>query len=146
MADDQKLSTRIVDLFGTAVADMVPDKPELARDLLIRAFEVKRFQTRHLPERRQLPSGRIGARVALEGVTGALERPDEAVFTSIFLPTEIFLAMDLRPLVAEALADFITGARAPRRASCGPPSSVAFPRRTARTTRYSWVRRPPRPS
>lgn len=112
MADDQKLSTRIVDLFGATVADMVPDKPELARDLLIRAFEVKRFQTRHLPERRQLPSGRIGARVALEGVTGALERPDEAVFTSIFLPTEIFLAMGLRPLVAEALADFITGARA----------------------------------
>ena len=112
MADDQKLSTRIVDLFGATVADMVPDKPELARDLLIRAFEVKRFQTRHLPERRQLPSGRIGARVALEGVTGALERPDEAVFTSIFLPTEIFLAMGLRPLAAEALADFITGARA----------------------------------
>ena len=112
MDGDQKLSNRIVDLFGTKVADMVPDKPELARDLLTRAFEVKRFQTRHLPERRQLPSGRIGARVALEGVTGALEHPDEAVLTSIFLPIEIFLAMGLRPLVAEALADFITGARA----------------------------------
>ena len=50
--------------------------------------------------------------MALEGVTGALEHPDEAVLTSIFLPTEIFQAMGLRPLAAEALADFVTAARA----------------------------------
>ena len=112
MAEDEKLSTRIVDTFGGKVADMVEERPDRAGALLLRAFELKRMQTRRLPERRQLPSGRIGARVALESVTGALEHPDEAVLTSIFLPTEIFQAMGLRPLVAEALADFITGARA----------------------------------
>ena len=112
VAEDQKLSTKIVDTFGSTVSDMVDTKPKLARNLLLRAFEVKRFQTRRLPEAQQLPSGRAAARIALEGVTGALEHPDEAVLTSIFLPTELFLAMGLRPLASEALADFVTGARA----------------------------------
>ena len=112
MAEDPRLTTKIIDRFGAAVTDMVGDRPDRVATLLLCAFETKRLQTRALPERRQLPSGRIGARIALEGVTGALEHPDEAVLTSIFLPTELFQAMGLRPLIAEALADFITGARA----------------------------------
>ena len=112
MAEEQKLSTKIVDRFGSTVADMVEEKPQAASTLLLRAFELKRLQTRRLPERQQLASGRIAARTALEGVTGALEHPKDAVLTSIFLPTELFGAMGLRPLVAEALSDFITGARA----------------------------------
>ena len=112
MAEDERLTTKIVDRFGSAVTDLVGEKPQLAASLLLRAFETKRLQTQVLPEARQLPSGRIGARIALEGITGALEHPDEAVLTSIFLPTEIFQAMGLRPLIAEALADFITGAHA----------------------------------
>ena len=112
MAEDTRLGTRVLDRFGTTVADMVSEKPQTAANLLLRAFELKQFQTRHLPERGLLPSGRAGARIALESVTGALEHPREAVLTSIFLPTEIFQAMGLRPLVAEALSDFITGAHA----------------------------------
>ena len=112
MSEDQKLTTKLIDRFGSAVSDMVGDKPGLASSLLLRAFEAKRLQTQVLPEAVQLPSGRIAARVALEGVTGALEHPNEAVLTSIFLPTELFQAMGLRPLAAEALSDFITGARA----------------------------------
>ena len=112
MAEDPRLTTHIIDRFGGAVASMVDDKPQTAASLLLKAFELKRFQTRHLPEAGQLPSGRMGARIALEGVTGALEHPDETVLTSVFLPTEPLLAMGLRPLVAEALSDFVTGARA----------------------------------
>lgn len=112
MAEDKRPTTQIIDWFGNTVSGMVDENPQLAASLLTRAFELKRFQTRRLPEAQQLPSGRIGARVALEGVTGALEHPGEAVLTSVFLPHELFLAMGLRPLVAEALADFITGARA----------------------------------
>ena len=112
MAEDTDVTTRVLDWFGTTVTDLVDERPDISAYWLTKAFEVKRFQTRHLPERDQLPAGREGARVALEGVTGALEHPDEAVLTSIFMPTEIFQAMGLRPFAAEALSDFITGAHA----------------------------------
>ena len=112
MAEDESITTKVVNRFGNLVTDLVDERPGLTSSLLLRAFEAKRLQTQALPERAQLPSGRIAARVALEGVTGALEHPGEAVLTSVFLPTEVFQAMGLRPLTAEALSDFITGAHA----------------------------------
>ena len=112
MAEKESLGLRVTDAFGEVVSGLVDQKPEQAARLLRAAFRLKRFQTRHLPEAQQLPSARIGARVALEAVTNALDRPQEAVLTSIFLPAEPFLAMGLRPLVAEALADFISAAHA----------------------------------
>ncbi len=112
VAEKQSFGLRVTDQFGSLVSELVDEKPERAAWLLREAFRLKRFQTRHLPEAVQMPSARIGARVALEGVTGALDQPQLAVLTSIFLPAEPFLAMGLRPLVAEALADFISAAHA----------------------------------
>ncbi len=112
VAEKESLGLRVTDAFGNIVSGLVDEKPEEAARLLRAAFRLKRFQTRHLPEAQQLPSARIGARVALEAVTNALDRPQEAVLTSVFLPAEPFLAMGLRPLVAEALADFISAAHA----------------------------------
>ncbi len=112
MAEKQSFGLKVTDGFGSLVSDLMDEKPERAAWLLREAFRLKRFQTRHLPETHQMPSARIGARVALEGVTGALDQPQQAVLTSIFLPTEPFLAMGLCPLVAEALADFISAAHA----------------------------------
>lgn len=112
MADRPSMGARVVDRFGKAVTGMVDDHPRRAMGLLHLGFAAKRFQARHLPEARQLPSGRMGARIALESVTGALDRPDDAVLTSMFMPNELFLAMGLRPLIAEALAEFTCGAAA----------------------------------
>ena len=102
----------IVDLFGSLIEGQYGTNPRRAANLLLTGFRAKRFQTRHLPEAKQLPGARLGSRVALECVTNALEHPDETVRTSVFLPTEIFHAMGLRPLVAEALADFICATHA----------------------------------
>lgn len=102
----------IVDRFGSLIEGQYGTNPQRAANLLLTGFRAKRFQTRHLPERAQLSGARVGARVALESVTNALEHPGETVLTSIFLPTEIFHAMGLRPLVAEALADFICATHA----------------------------------
>ena len=110
MADKPSMGTWVVDRFGKAVTGMVDEHPRRAARLLHAGFAAKRFQTRHLPEARQLPSGRMGARIALESVTGALDHPQGAVLTSMFMPNELFLALGLRPLIAEALAEFTTGA------------------------------------
>lgn len=112
MAEKQSLSTKVVDTFGKIVAKQVDAHPQRARELLLDAFKLKRWQCRHLPERKQLPSGKMGSRIALEGVTSALEDPEHAVLTSIFMPNEMFLAMGLKPVSAEAISDFITAAHA----------------------------------
>lgn len=112
MADDTKPGIRILDNFGQIMDGLDEKDPDTARFWLTLAFQFKRFQVRHLPERCKLPSGRIGARVAIEGVTDALEDPENSVITSIFLPNEIFHAMGLKPVMAEAISDFFTGARA----------------------------------
>ncbi|MCI1666297.1 MAG: 2-hydroxyacyl-CoA dehydratase [Atopobiaceae bacterium] len=111
MADDTKPGIRILDRFGSIMDGIDETDPDTARFWLTMAFQIKRWQTRHLPDRGELPSGNIGARLALEGVTDALEDPDNAVITSIFLPNEIFHAMGLKPVMAEAISDFLTGAR-----------------------------------
>ena len=110
MADRPSMGTQVVDRFGKLVTGMVGEHPRRAAALLHTGFAAKRFQTRHLPEARQLRSGQMGARIALESVTGALDRPNDAVLTSMFMPNELFLALGLRPLIAEALAEFTTGA------------------------------------
>ena len=95
MADKPSMGTWVVDRFGKAVTGMVDEHPRRAARLLHAGFAAKRFQTRHLPEARQLPSGRMGARIALESVTGALDHPQGAVLTSMFMPNELFLALGL---------------------------------------------------
>lgn len=102
----------IVETFGAAVDDLAGAKPRAAGSLLLAGFKLKRLQTRRLPDRALLPSGQAGARLALEGVVDALDHPNKAVVTSIFLPNEPFLAVGLKPVTAEALADFTTGAKA----------------------------------
>lgn len=110
MADRPSMGTQVVDRLGKLVTGIVDEHPRRAAALLHTGFAAKRFQTRHLPESRQLRSGQMGARIALESVTGALDRPNDAVLTSMFMPNELFLALGLRPLIAEALAEFTTGA------------------------------------
>ena len=72
MANKPGMGERVVDRFGRAVTGMVDEHPRQAARLLYAGFAAKRFQTRHLPEARQLRSGQMGARIALESVTGAL--------------------------------------------------------------------------
>lgn len=100
----------IVERFGAVVGDLMEKNPTAANKLLLTGFKAKRFQTRRLPSQALLPYGRTATRVTLEGVVSALEAPDEALLTSIFMPMEPFLAMGLKPLVAEALSDFVSGA------------------------------------
>lgn len=112
MADDTKVGIKILDRFGEAVDDVIEENPAAARFWLLTAFQVETWKVTHLPEKSKLKSGQMGCRVSIEGLTRALENPDEAVLTSIFLPNEIFLSMGLRPMIAEAISDFFTGARA----------------------------------
>ena len=108
----QSLGTRVVDTFGAAVTQHVENEPEGVRTALGVAFNAERLKVEHFPERNIMPYQRDAARITLESVTDALNDPAKAVVTSIFLPSEPFLAMGLRPVSAEALSGFVSAAHA----------------------------------
>lgn len=110
--DDEKLGIKILDTWAEAIDNVMEERPDITAFCLLKAFQVKRAQTVVLPDRKTLPSARLASRLALKSVTDALEHPDDVVLTSIFLPNELFQAMGLYPLMAEALANFVTGAHA----------------------------------
>lgn len=103
----------VVDRFGSVVGEQAQGgKPDAARSLLLAAFKAKRFQTHHMPERRQPGWGRIASRIALDDMVEPLSHPERAVLASIFMPTEIFRAAGLLPYSAEALSGFVSAANA----------------------------------
>ena len=107
------LEKAVVDRFGSVVGEQAQQgRADAARNLLLTAFRAKRFQTRHLPERRQPGWGRIASRIALDDMVDPLTHPERAVLASIFMPTELFRAAGLLPYSAEALSGFMTAADA----------------------------------
>lgn len=110
--DDQKLGIRILDAWAAAIDGVMEERPDITGFWLLKAFQVKRAQTWLLPNRWDPESSRMAARLALATVTDALERPERTVLTSIFMPNEIFQCLGLYPLMAEAEANFVTGAHA----------------------------------
>lgn len=111
-SDDQKLGIKILDAWAAAIDDVMEERPDITAFWLLKAFQVKRAQTRFLPDRWAPKSSRMASRYALESVTCALEHPDRVVLTSIFMPNEIFQCLGLYPLIAEAAANFVAGAHA----------------------------------
>ena len=106
----QTLGTRVVNAFGTAVTQHVGDAPDGVRTALDVAFNAERFKVERFPELGLMPFARDAARITLKSVTDALNSPEQAVVTSIFLPSEPFLAMGLKPVSAEAIAGFVSAA------------------------------------
>lgn len=101
----------VIDWGGNLLGQYATDAPDTVRWVLTHSFDAVRWGTEHLPNRKKSPSGQIASRIALQSVTGALDDFGSAVVTSIWFPNEIFHAMGLKPLCAEALAGFLVAAR-----------------------------------
>lgn len=108
---EQKWTTRALEAFGRGVSGMSAEHPAAARAALSAAFKAELLRSRVMPNKELLASARLMQSMADAGVAEALGSRDTVV-TSIFMPNEILLALGLRPLIAEALADFVAAARA----------------------------------
>ncbi len=102
----------VISRFGKLVDETATRDPERACRLLVAGFRAQTLRTRLLPNRSLAPSAQLATLITTQSVTEALARPADCVVTSIFMPSEVFLAMGLRPLVAEAIGDFLSGAQA----------------------------------
>ena len=124
----------ILDWGGNLLSEYSTNAPDTVRWVLNRGFDAVRWGTRHLPNRKKLPSGQTASRIALESVTRALDDFGDAVVTSIWLPSEPFLALGTNPVCAEALAGFVAAAKseagfAAEAEACGiPPTYCSYHR------------------
>ena len=124
----------IIDWGGNLLSEYSTNAPDTVRWVLNKSFDAVRWGTKHLPNRKKLPSGQTGSRIALESVTRALDDFGNAVVTSIWLPSEPFLAMGTMPVCAEALAGFVAAAKseagfAAEAEACGiPPTYCSYHR------------------
>ncbi len=87
-------------------------RPNYTAYWLVKAFQIKRAISQYLPDSWMYESSKQAQLLSVDAITGALEHAEESVLTSIFMPNEIFHALGLRPLIAEALGDFVAGAHA----------------------------------
>lgn len=97
-----------VEKFGSYVTKLVPDHPKIAGGMLAAAYSLVGLQASHFPSKE-----RTSSREYLQGYTARLmahmltDASDGAV-VNIFMPAEIFHALDIPIVAPEALAAYIT--------------------------------------
>ena len=102
----------IVETFGRLVGRQIEKKPQRARRLLLAGYYAKRLQLKIAPQKGLSPARNDLAVTSMNAVIAPLRHPDTAALVSIFTPCEMLHAMGIRPMLAEAMASYINGAKA----------------------------------
>lgn len=103
---------RLIGWYGGVAEKNLSTRPDFVRNWLMLGFQAMRGKVHLVPYGDLLPSGNHGYQLFMDSVVGALADFDNAVVTSIFTPNEIFHALRARPVTAEAVASFASGAQA----------------------------------
>lgn len=109
---ERPLGDRVIGWYGEVAQKNMVRHPLLVRRWLMAGFELMRLKTRYVDDRTLFPSGNEGYRLFMDSVVGALADMPRCVVTSVFTPNEAFHAMGLKPVTAEAVASFASGAQA----------------------------------
>ena len=102
----------IVENFGRLVGRQIENKPQWARRLLLTGYYAKRLQLKWAPQKGLSPARNDLAITSMNAVIAPLRHPETAALVSIFTPCEMLQAMEIRPMLAEAMASYINGAKA----------------------------------
>ncbi len=103
---------RLIGWFGGVAAENLDEHPTAVRHWLMTGYRLMTQKSLLAGDRRSLPSGRRGYALFMRSVVDAMADPAHSIVTSIFTPSEVFLAMGVKPMTAEAVASFASGAKA----------------------------------
>ena len=101
----------ITDKFGSAVGNMSLENSEKARKLLLTGYRLQEKRLSIFPDRGLPASGQYAARLVMQRIIQALEKPESAAMVSIFVPGELLTAAGLTPYSVEALSCFMAGTK-----------------------------------
>lgn len=109
---ERSLGDRVIGWYGSIAQANIDRHPAFVRRWLMMGFEAMKLKTRYVADHALYPSGNEGYRLFMDSVVDALADPPRCVITSVFTPNEVFHAMGLKPVTAEAVASFASGAQA----------------------------------
>ncbi len=110
----KNLASQIIAWYGDQLDQHIYDAPDAVRWWLQLGFNLTDAKHTVLPDRGNHRFGQTATKICLDAVTMALNDFSEATVTSIFMPSEPFIAMGVHPVSAEAIANFSSGAHAER--------------------------------
>ncbi|NLH91822.1 MAG: 2-hydroxyacyl-CoA dehydratase, partial [Atopobium sp.] len=110
----KNLASQIIAWYGDQLDQHIHDAPDAVRWWLQLGFNLTDAKHTVLPDRGNHHFGQTATKICLDAVTMALNDFSEATVTSIFMPSEPFIAMGVHPVSAEAIANFSSGACAER--------------------------------
>ena len=122
------LGEQVVQWFGDVAAGSLAQHPTATRRWLQTGYELMRAKVHVAPDPRLSRSGQVSYQLFMDSIVSALAHPQRSVLTSIFTPPEPFQAMGVLPMCAEAMASFLSGAKAEpafidRCEACGLPET-----------------------
>lgn len=103
---------RLIHWYGSVAERGLVGNRAFARAWLMAGFHLQTAKVSHVPFPELDASGNRAYALFMRSIVGALDDPAHAVLTSIFTPDEMFHAMGLLPMTAEAVASFASGAQA----------------------------------
>ena len=110
----KNLASQIIAWYGDQLDQHIHDAPDAVRWWLQLGFNLTDAKHTVLPDQGNYRFGQTATKICLDAVTMALNDFSEATVTSIFMPSEPFIAMGVHPVSAEAIANFSSGACAER--------------------------------
>lgn len=122
----RSVGDRIIGWYGDVAARNLESRPDRVRQWLMMGFKLMARKSHLLPDGRFLRSGREGYALFMNSVVDAMADAENSVITSIFMPNELFRALHLMPVTAEAVASFVSGAQA-ESAFIGQAEGAGFP-------------------
>ncbi len=102
----------VVKWFGGVADGHLEGSPAFTRNWLMLGYQLQRLKVRYVPDKGISPSFAEAYCLFMDSVVGAQADLAHAAVVSIFTPCEIFHAMGVRPVTAEAIGAIAGGAQA----------------------------------
>ncbi|MEE1114442.1 MAG: 2-hydroxyacyl-CoA dehydratase family protein [Eubacterium sp.] len=100
--------------FGNFVGNRIENHPTAVKNMLLAAYHGKRIQLAKFPLKGLSPARNEMALISMDAVIDPMAHPENAALVSIFTPCELLQTYGIHPMLAEAMACYITGAAADR--------------------------------
>ena len=124
----------MIEKLGDHISGKVDSRPAVARRMLAAAWSLVGWKGSHFPSKERCASHEYLQAVVSNLLSKMIRNSKDAAFVNIFMPCEIFHAMDMKVMTPEAFSIYI--ATRPRNAhSSTRPSGTGRPRRSARSIR-----------
>ncbi|MDO4479326.1 MAG: 2-hydroxyacyl-CoA dehydratase family protein [Lachnospiraceae bacterium] len=96
-----------IDSFGRFLMKQLPNHPERFRKILATTYRLLGFQAGHLPSKKHMPAREYLQAATARWMAGMVGDASESAVVNIFMPCEIFHAMDIPAAAPEALATYV---------------------------------------